>query len=138
MTTYKITFRTQGGKEYTIQCPNDMYILDAVDEYNRNLDLNIMNCDDPNTPHAEELSPIIVDGSDYTQSDISFPYELFGREIFEQWNNNPNENINDKGLEETQEYLDLYSKKLHYTISTLEKDFKRSHKRVSYNKAKEL
>lgn len=43
-----------------------------------------------------------------------------------------------KGLEETQEYLDLYSKKLHYTISTLEKDFKRSHKRVSYNKAKEL
>lgn len=112
MTTYKITFRTQGGKEYTIQCPNDMYILDAVDEYNRNLDLNIMNCDDPNTPHTEELCPIIVDGSDYTQSDISFPYELFGREIFEQWNNNPNENINDKGLEETQEYLDLYSKKL--------------------------
>lgn len=35
-------------------------------------------------------------------------------------------------------YLDLYSKKLHYTISTLEKDFKLSHKRVSYNKAKEL
>lgn len=39
VTTYKITFRTQGGKEYTIQCSNDMYILDAVDEYNRNLDL---------------------------------------------------------------------------------------------------
>lgn len=37
--TYKITFRTQGGKEYTIQCPNDVYILDAVDEYNINLDL---------------------------------------------------------------------------------------------------